>query len=127
METGETVEKEVTPKELLSLKILRKTRQEEVCDVESLSANQHARLVEELNGMTGTGTLSARVARTAQEYEEMDGFPERSHGCEQPEYQNLPAKGLDVTQEMGSSMCASFDNPDYWHSRLFLKPDAIRT
>uniref|UniRef100_A0A8C5B9S8 Receptor protein-tyrosine kinase n=1 Tax=Gadus morhua TaxID=8049 RepID=A0A8C5B9S8_GADMO len=98
-----------------------------VCDVESLSANQHARLVEKLNGMTGTGTLSARVARTAQEYEEMDGFPERSHGCEQPEYQNLPAKGLDVTQEMGSSMCASFDNPDYWHSRLFLKPDAIRT
>ncbi|XP_030207749.1 receptor tyrosine-protein kinase erbB-3 isoform X3 [Gadus morhua] len=127
METGETVEKEVTPKELLSLKILRKPRQEEVCDVESLSANQHARLVEKLNGMTGTGTLSARVARTAQEYEEMDGFPERSHGCEQPEYQNLPAKGLDVTQEMGSSMCASFDNPDYWHSRLFLKPDAIRT
>ena len=124
METVETVEKEATPEELLSLKMLRKPRQEGECDVEYLSANQQARLVEKLNGMTGTGTLSAR---TSQEYEEMDGFPERSYGCEQPEYQNLPTKELDVAQEMGSSMCASFDNPDYWHSRLFLKPDAIRT
>ena len=116
-----TAEKEAT-EERLSPK-----RQEGECDAEHLCANQQARLVEKLNGMTGTGTLLARVARTAQEYEEMDGFPERSRGCEQPEYQNLPGKGLDVAQEMGSSMCASFDNPDYWHSRLFLKPDAIRT
>lgn len=70
-------------------------------------------------------TLSGE-ARTVEEYEDMDRFPRRSHGCEQPEYQNLPLSRLEEAQETGS-VCSSFDNPDYWHSRLFLKADAIRT
>uniref|UniRef100_A0A8C7JIS9 Receptor protein-tyrosine kinase n=1 Tax=Oncorhynchus kisutch TaxID=8019 RepID=A0A8C7JIS9_ONCKI len=73
---------------------------------------------------------------------------------QEAEYQNLPVpgKGRATTAEEGGagSRCAglglggyikacsgvgvvepssntSFDNPDYWHSRLFLKPDAVRT
>ncbi|XP_057684332.1 receptor tyrosine-protein kinase erbB-3b [Corythoichthys intestinalis] len=75
------------------------------------------------------------------EYEDMAPFEGIPSGWEQAEYQNLPVK-----EEVGSSRCAgiggyikvcagmgepgsssSFDNPDYWHSRLFLKPDAVRT
>ncbi|KAM4610148.1 receptor tyrosine-protein kinase erbB-3b [Polymixia lowei] len=84
-------------------------------------------------------------AGQVEEYEEMGGFGGASHGREQAEYQNLPVKGRAVAEEMGGSRCAglggyikvcagvgepssntSFDNPDYWHSRLFLKPDAVR-
>nr|XP_057941292.1 receptor tyrosine-protein kinase erbB-3-like [Doryrhamphus excisus] len=73
--------------------------------------------------------------------EEMVTFEGTPDGWEQADYQNLQAKG-----EVGGSRCAgiggyikvcagmgetgassSFDNPDYWHSRLFLKPDAVRT
>lgn len=81
-----------------------------------------------------------------EEYEEMTRFGVVPSGWEQADYQNLPAKGRAVSEEMGSGRCAgiggyikvcagmgepgsntSFDNPDYWHSRLFLKPDAVRT
>ncbi|XP_068606336.1 receptor tyrosine-protein kinase erbB-3-like [Brachionichthys hirsutus] len=78
-----------------------------------------------------------------EEYEEMSMVPS---GWEQTDYQNLPVRGRAVPEETGSGRCAgigtyikvctgigepgsntSFDNPDYWHSRLFLKPDAVRT
>ncbi|KAM6928711.1 receptor tyrosine-protein kinase erbB-3b isoform 2-T2 [Lycodopsis pacificus] len=81
-----------------------------------------------------------------EEYEEMTRFGVMPSGWEQADYQNLPLKGRAVSEEMGRDMCAgiggyikvlagigepgsntSFDNPDYWHSRLFLKPDAVRT
>ncbi|XP_052340907.1 LOW QUALITY PROTEIN: receptor tyrosine-protein kinase erbB-3-like [Oncorhynchus keta] len=89
-------------------------------------------------------------------YEEMHAFGGGSQrgGHQEAEYQNLPVpgKGRATTAEEGGagSRCAglglggyikacsgvgvvepssntSFDNPDYWHSRLFLKPDAVRT
>ncbi|XP_047425851.1 receptor tyrosine-protein kinase erbB-3b isoform X2 [Mugil cephalus] len=82
----------------------------------------------------------------AEEYEEMTRSGGVPSGWEHAEYQNLPSKGRAVSEEMGSGRCAgigeyikvcsgmgdpgsntSFDNPDYWHSRLFLKPDAVRT
>ncbi|XP_054647638.1 receptor tyrosine-protein kinase erbB-3b isoform X2 [Dunckerocampus dactyliophorus] len=75
------------------------------------------------------------------DYEDMATFEGIPNGWEQADYQNLRIKG-----EVGGSRCAgiggyikvcagmgepgsssSFDNPDYWHSRLFLKPDALRT
>uniref|UniRef100_A0A4W6FDK8 Receptor protein-tyrosine kinase n=1 Tax=Lates calcarifer TaxID=8187 RepID=A0A4W6FDK8_LATCA len=81
-----------------------------------------------------------------EEYEEMTKFGVVPSGWEQADYQNLPVKGRAVSEEVGSGRCAgiggyikvcagmgepgsntSFDNPDYWHSRLFLKPDAVRT
>ncbi|KAM6977789.1 receptor tyrosine-protein kinase erbB-3b [Aplochiton taeniatus] len=86
-----------------------------------------------------------------EEYEEMEGFRSTaSSGLEQAEYQNLPLMGkaaatVAMEEEVNSrcvglrgyiKVCAgvgeptnntSFDNPDYWHSRLFLKPDALRT
>lgn len=89
--------------------------------------------------------LTAGVEKV-EEYEEMTRFGVVSNGWEQADYQNLPVKGRAVCEEMGSGRCAgiggyikvcagmgepgsntSFDNPDYWHSRLFLKPDAVRT
>ncbi|XP_041859442.1 receptor tyrosine-protein kinase erbB-3b isoform X2 [Melanotaenia boesemani] len=84
--------------------------------------------------------------RNMEEYEEMTGFGEVPKGWGQTEYENVPVKGRAVAEDMGSGRCAglgeyikvcagmgepdsntSFDNPDYWHSRLFLKPDAVRT
>lgn len=85
-------------------------------------------------------------AEKVEEYEEMTRFGVVSSGWEQADYQNLPGKGRAVSEDVGSGRCAgireyikvcasmgepsnntSFDNPDYWHSRLFLKPDAVRT
>lgn len=89
--------------------------------------------------------LTAGVEKV-EEYEEMTRFEVVRGGWEQADYQNLPVKGRAVCEEMGSGRCTgiggyikvcagmgepgsntSFDNPDYWHSRLFLKPDAVRT
>lgn len=89
--------------------------------------------------------LTAGVEKL-EEYEEMTKFGVVSNGWEQADYQNLPVMGRAVCEEMGSGRCVgirgyikvcagmgepgsntSFDNPDYWHSRLFLKPDAVRT
>ncbi|XP_017270714.1 receptor tyrosine-protein kinase erbB-3b isoform X1 [Kryptolebias marmoratus] len=80
-----------------------------------------------------------------EEYEEMTGL-EVPDGWGPTEYENLPAKERAAPEEVGGARCAgiqeyikvcagrgepgsgaSFDNPDYWHSRLFLKPDAVRT
>lgn len=81
-----------------------------------------------------------------EEYEEMTRLEATSDGWEQANYQNLPVRGCAVYEETDDDRCAgigdyikvragmgepggstSFDNPDYWHSRLFLKPDAVRT
>lgn len=86
------------------------------------------------------------VGERLEEYEEMATFGAVPAGWEQPDYQNLPVKGSAVSEEVGSGRCGgiggyikvcagigepgsstSFDNPDYWHSRLFVKPDAVRT
>nr|XP_015199550.1 PREDICTED: receptor tyrosine-protein kinase erbB-3 [Lepisosteus oculatus] len=68
----------------------------------------------------------------ADEYEQMDSLP-------LVEYQNLAEGGrrgrpgelggfVKVRAGVGEPGAdRSFDNPDYWHSRLFLKPDAVRT
>ncbi|XP_029012955.1 receptor tyrosine-protein kinase erbB-3b isoform X2 [Betta splendens] len=79
------------------------------------------------------------------EYEDMTRLEEVSSGWERADYQNLPVKGRAVCEDRGGGRCmgiggyikvcagmgdpssnTSFDNPDYWHSRLFLKPDAVR-
>ena len=81
-----------------------------------------------------------------EEYEEMTrlvGVPNR---WEHADYQNLSVTGRVAPVDTENGRCAgiggyikvcagtgepgsntSFDNPDYWHSRLFLKPDAVRT
>lgn len=80
------------------------------------------------------------------EYEEMTIQCVVPVGWEQADYQNIPAKGRTCPEDAGSGRCGdigeyikvcagmgepggntSFDNPDYWHSRLFLQPDAVRT
>ncbi|XP_034028310.1 receptor tyrosine-protein kinase erbB-3b [Thalassophryne amazonica] len=95
--------------------------------------------------LSGPDVLTAE-GEQVEEYEEMTRFATEPCGWEQAEYQNLPVKGRTVSDEMGGSRCAgiggyikvcagigepgsstSFDNPDYWHSRLYLKPDAVRT
>lgn len=81
-----------------------------------------------------------------EEYEEMTIQGVVPVGWEQTDYQNLPLKGRNCPEDAGSSRCrgigeyikvcagmgepggnTSFDNPDYWHSRLFLQADAVRT
>ncbi|XP_056897362.1 receptor tyrosine-protein kinase erbB-3b isoform X2 [Takifugu flavidus] len=80
------------------------------------------------------------------EYEEMTIQRVVPIQWEQADYQNLPVKGRTCPEDAGSGRCGgigeyikvcagmgepggntSFDNPDYWHSRLFLQPDAVRT
>lgn len=102
------------------------------------------------------GNLSALVVprpdvlkaggESVEEYEEMTRLEAEPTGWEQADYQNVPVKGKAVPGETASGRCAgiggyikvctgmgepgsntSFDNPDYWRSRLFLKPDAVRT
>lgn len=81
-----------------------------------------------------------------EEYEEMTIQCVVPIEWEQADYQNVPAKGRTRPEDAGSGRCGdigeyikvcagmgepggntSFDNPDYWHSRLFLQPDAVRT
>lgn len=81
-----------------------------------------------------------------EEYEEMTRPGVVHSGWETADYQNLPVKGRTVPVETDSGRCAeireyikvcagvgeagsniSFDNPDYWHSRMFLQPDAVRS
>ncbi|TNN82478.1 Receptor tyrosine-protein kinase erbB-3 [Liparis tanakae] len=104
-----------------------------------------------LQGNASTTVMSRPDVLTAggemgEEYEEMTRFGVVPSGWEQADYQNLPLKGRAVSDGTGRDRCAgiggyikvlagigepgsntSFDNPDYWHSRLFLKPDAVRT
>lgn len=81
-----------------------------------------------------------------EEYEEMTRLEATPDGWDQANYENLPVRVCAVYAETDDDGCArigdyikvcagmgepggstSFDNPDYWHSRLFLKPDAVRT
>uniref|UniRef100_A0A671X0N0 receptor protein-tyrosine kinase n=1 Tax=Sparus aurata TaxID=8175 RepID=A0A671X0N0_SPAAU len=101
---------------------------------------------EEEEEVDSYGYVLAGSPVEVEEYEEMTRLGVAPGGWEQPDYQNLPVKGRAAAEETGSSRCAgiggyikvcagvgepgsntSFDNPDYWHSRLFLKPDAVRT
>lgn len=86
------------------------------------------------------------VDEMVEEYEEMTIQRVVPIGWEQADYQNLSVKGRTSPEDVGSNRCGgigeyikvctgmgepggntSFDNPDYWHSRLFLQPDALRT
>lgn len=105
----------------------------------ALQGNQSSMVMPRPDVLTAGG-------ETVEEYEEMTRLGVVPSGWEQADYQNLPVKGRAVPEETGSGRCAgiggyikvcagmgepgsntSFDNPDYWHSRLFLKPDAVRT
>ncbi|KAI1891148.1 hypothetical protein AGOR_G00161890 [Albula goreensis] len=74
----------------------------------------------------------------AYEYEEMDSLAVSPNGGDRTEYENLEVAaggvrcsgvGGYLKLHTGGAEVSdhSFDNPDYWHSRLFLKPDAVRT
>ncbi|XP_067384195.1 receptor tyrosine-protein kinase erbB-3b isoform X2 [Channa argus] len=112
-----------------------------------LNTNKHPKLLGNLSSMviSRPDVLTAGVEKV-EEYEETTRFVVVGSRWEQADYQNLPVNGRVVCEEMGSGRCAgirgyikvcagmgepcsntSFDNPDYWHSRLFLKPDAVRT
>uniref|UniRef100_A0A3P8RV14 Receptor protein-tyrosine kinase n=1 Tax=Amphiprion percula TaxID=161767 RepID=A0A3P8RV14_AMPPE len=127
--------------------VLRNEQKEEEETEKCQNTNKQAGLQGNQSSMIvpGADVLTAR-GETLEEYEEMTRFRVVPGGWEHTEYQNLPAKGRDVSEEMGGGRCAgigeyikvcagmgepgsntSFDNPDYWHSRLFLKPDAVRT
>lgn len=87
-----------------------------------------------------------RGEEEVEEYEEMTRAEATPSGWERASYQNLPLKTNPGNEEADGGRCVgigdyikvcacvgdpggntSFDNPDYWHSRLFLKPDAVRT
>ncbi|XP_035813109.2 receptor tyrosine-protein kinase erbB-3b isoform X2 [Amphiprion ocellaris] len=127
--------------------VLRNEHEEEEETEKCQNTNKQASLQGNQSSMIvpGADVLTAR-GETLEEYEEMTRFRVVPGRWEHTEYQNLPAKGRDVSEEMGGGRCAgigeyikvcadmgepgsntSFDNPDYWHSRLFLKPDAVRT
>ncbi|KAK3546894.1 hypothetical protein QTP86_003767 [Hemibagrus guttatus] len=84
------------------------------------------------------------ITEQPDEYEDMNACGKVCTSGVRLEYQNFPAKGRMVSGEEPHRVkmrafggpCAgvdennsstSFDNPDYWHSRLFHKPDAVCT
>ncbi|XP_035245178.1 receptor tyrosine-protein kinase erbB-3-like [Anguilla anguilla] len=95
----------------------------------------------------GGGAGGGAVEGEVYEYEEMDSLVAPPGGGDRSEYENLAACGgdggaaaasegarrssaggyLKLHGGAGESGDRSFDNPDYWHSRLFLKADAVRT
>lgn len=128
------------------VEVLKKEHGEE--EVKYHNTNKQPTLQGNLSGMLmpRPDVLPARGEKMEEEYEEMTRLGVVPSGWEQVDYQNLPVKGRAVSEETGSGRCAgiggyikvcagirepgsntSFDNPDYWHSRLFLKPDAVRT
>ncbi|XP_077428883.1 receptor tyrosine-protein kinase erbB-3b isoform X2 [Vanacampus margaritifer] len=123
------------------------TEPDETCEEEEGQLGEaqechHTNKQQTLQGDVGSSRKPDVVTDEGEsEYEDMATFEEIPSGWEQADYQNLPVKG-----EAGNGRCAgiggyikvcagmgepgsssSFDNPDYWHSRLFLKPDAVRT
>nr|XP_014354429.1 PREDICTED: receptor tyrosine-protein kinase erbB-3 [Latimeria chalumnae] len=86
-----------------------------------------------------TVLLDASTVLDQQEYEIMDTVASQLDSAEQGlEYQNLPSPRKGQAHQNGyvkvgravpsledSTDCA-FDNPDYWHSRLFTRSDAQR-
>uniref|UniRef100_A0A8C4Z8Z9 Receptor protein-tyrosine kinase n=1 Tax=Gadus morhua TaxID=8049 RepID=A0A8C4Z8Z9_GADMO len=73
----------------------------------------------------GTGTGPGRGQREACEYEDMNSLSGERGGEEMAVYQNLVRAGASIGEPAGVDR--SFDNPDYWHSRMFLKSNAVRT
>ncbi|MCJ8741867.1 hypothetical protein PDJAM_G00075710 [Pangasius djambal] len=86
----------------------------------------------------------AAITEQPDEYEDMNACGNVCTSGVRLEYQNFPVKGRmvsgeephRVTMRAFRGACAgvdeknsntSFDNPDYWHSRLFHKPDAVCT
>lgn len=129
------------------VEVLKKEQKEEEEEEKNHCTNKQPTLEGDLSSMVmpRPDVLTAGGEKV-EEYEDMTGFGVVSSGWEQPDYQNLPVKGRAVSEEMGGGRCTgiggyikvcagmgesgsntSFDNPDYWHSRLFLKPDAVRT
>uniref|UniRef100_A0A8D3DG56 Receptor protein-tyrosine kinase n=1 Tax=Scophthalmus maximus TaxID=52904 RepID=A0A8D3DG56_SCOMX len=129
------------------LKITRKLEEEEKEEERCNNTNKQLTHQEDPSGtaMPMPDVLTAG-GEMVEEYEEMTRFGVVPGGWEQADYQNLPLKGRAVSEEVGGGRCAgiggyikvcagmgepgsntSFDNPDYWHSRLFLQPDAVRT
>lgn len=104
----------------------------------------------ELSAPKGNNRRSRKTAEEAanteqpDEYEDMNASGKVCTSGVRLEYQNFPAKGRMVSGDVPhrakmrafGGACAgvdeknsstSFDNPDYWHSRLFHKPDAVCT
>lgn len=109
------------------------------------NADETTRLQGSLSSTPGPDVPTAGGGKV-EEYEEMTGLGEVPNGWGCTEYENLPVKERAAPEDVGGARCAgieeyikvcagigepgsstSFDNPDYWHSRLFLKPDAVRT
>ncbi|KAG7471886.1 hypothetical protein MATL_G00102810 [Megalops atlanticus] len=104
--------------------------------------NDQPRLSLSLQGKEGAG-INGPIAGEGDEYEyeEMDAIGITLCRGDKVEYQNVqaghrggPAKSpglggyIKVRAGVGEpGGDRSFDNPDYWHSRLFVKPDAVRT
>lgn len=127
------------------VEVLKKEHEEEEGEEKHHNTNKQPALMGNVSSMVMPDVLTAG-GEMVEEYEEMTGLGVVPNGWEQADYQNLPVKGRVVSEETGSGRCAgiggyikvcagmgepgsntSFDNPDYWHSRLFLKPDAVRT
>ncbi|XP_066564643.1 receptor tyrosine-protein kinase erbB-3a isoform X2 [Amia ocellicauda] len=117
--------------------------------------NKQPKLRKSLQGVRGQGGRSPGSSGGKQvgdlyEYEEMDALVVAPGGGGPVEYQNLLEEEEEEEEEeegwrggrggIGGGFVkvragggverggdCSFDNPDYWHSRLFLKPDAVRT
>lgn len=125
-----------------TVEVLKKEHKEEEETEETQNTNKKATLSS--TAMPRPDVLKAGGEKV-EEYEEMNRFGVVPSRCKEAEYQNLPVKGRVICEEMGSGRCTeigeyikvcagvgepasntSFDNPDYWHSRLFLKPDAVR-
>ncbi|KAJ8397066.1 hypothetical protein AAFF_G00011200 [Aldrovandia affinis] len=117
---------------------------EEEEDEEYKYTNNQPRLRLNLQARGGVGVKGQRAGEgevDVYQYEEMEVLGAASDsGRDRVEYQNIEEEtgagggkhaGLGVPE--GACRCGrawgdhSFDNPDYWHSRLFLKPDAVRT
>lgn len=98
----------------------------------------------ELLVVTSNEEEDTTIAIQPEEYEDMDSCGRVCMPGTQIEYQNFPTKGRIITGDEKHipnirafrGACAgvdeknsntSFDNPDYWHSRLFRKPDAVCT
>uniref|UniRef100_A0A3P8NW30 Receptor protein-tyrosine kinase n=1 Tax=Astatotilapia calliptera TaxID=8154 RepID=A0A3P8NW30_ASTCA len=126
-----------------TVEVLKKEHKEEEEKEETQNTNNKATLSS--TAMPRPDVLKGGGEKV-EEYEEMNRFGVVPSRCKETEYQNLPVKGRVICEEMGSGRCTeigeyikvcagvgepasntSFDNPDYWHSRLFLKPDAVRT
>lgn len=122
---------------------LREVEEEDKChntdDEHPLQVNECSELVDEPDVLqVGDEKID--------EYEEMTIQCVVPIGWEQADYQNVPVKGRTRPEDAAAGRCGdigeyikvcvgmgepsgnkSFDNPDYWHSRLFLQPDAVRT